>query len=130
MPLEKFKDVTINGRDFRIGLVTALTGNWIMQVALAEYSNPEVYARVQNHLFGVCSVYSETGGVRLPMKIYESGRWLVPDLNLEFDTDTVEQLFNVAFDFNLGPTLQRRLRERLAALQTERSNAQTQDSTL
>ncbi len=99
-----FKDVTINGREFRISAVPALDGTWIIaQMGLRAYGDPEVYRRIQDCLFGAISVLRDVGGERVPMKIYEGGRWLVPDLELEYDLVAVQELYTEALEFNVGP---------------------------
>jgi hypothetical protein len=101
--MQKFKDVTINGREYRVGLVTALVGNWIIESGFQHAKDPAIYERVQSHLFSACSVYREKDGAKVPMKLFAEGRWLVPDLDIEYDLDTVQQLFKAAFDFNFDP---------------------------
>jgi hypothetical protein len=104
--MEKFKDVTINGVDFRVGLVSALVGDWIItQLTTKTFTDEAIYRSVQAHLLGACSVYIEKDGGRIPLKIFNNGRWLVaaqfPDL--ESDADTVHQLFEAALDLNVSP---------------------------
>jgi hypothetical protein len=104
--MEKFKDVTINGVDFRVGLVSALVGDWIItQLTTKRFTDEAVYRSVQTHLLGACSVYIEKDGGRIPLKIFDNGRWLVsaqfPDL--ESDADTVHQLVDAALDLNVSP---------------------------
>ncbi len=112
MPIEKFKDITVNGRDFRVGLVSALIGDWIVsQVGLKKYGDPEVYQKVQYHLLETCSAYIEKGGARVPMKIFSNGRWLVPDLDLEYDLQAVHDICAAALEFNVGPFFKKLMAE-------------------
>ncbi len=119
MAIQKSKDVQINGITFRVGLLSALVGDWLItQLLTKRFTDAEVYRKSQDHLLGVCSVYVEKEEARVPMRIYDNGRWLVaaqyPDL--EYDVDTVHQLCQEALDFNIGPFFEK-LKARASALE-------------
>ena len=106
MALEKSRDVTIGGINFRIGLVSALVGDWIItQLLTKRFTEETVYASVQSHLLTACSIYIEKDGNRIPMRMFGSGRWLMagafPDL--EYDADTLHSLIDQAMDLNFTP---------------------------
>jgi len=108
MPLEKFKDVEIGGLKFRIGLVTALVGDWIEnQMLTKRFLDEAVYQSIQNRLLGLCSIFA--GDDAPPLRIFDNGRWLVaasyPDL--PYDTETVHALIDAALEFNFGPFLKK-----------------------
>jgi hypothetical protein len=123
---DEFKDVTINGTDFRVGRVTPMTGNWItMQLASQKYLEEENFAKIQSYLLSTCSYYKITSentanpGVRVPMKAFDGGRALTPLLN---DLDTHNALYKAAMDFNFSDFFKKRKAEqdeaeRLAAIQ-------------
>jgi len=116
MPRDKYKDIEINGYKFRIGLVSALVGDWIVtQMMSHNFTDEAVYERAQNHLLGACSIYLKDDAP--PLKIFDGGRWLVsanfPDL--EYDTEVVHMLLNEALEFTTGPFF-RRLKKELDAL--------------
>ena len=123
MPRERFKNVTINDREYRIGLVTALEADWILNVGLTHATVEGIYERVQNKLFSECSVFLEKGGERIPVKIFDSGRWLVPDLGLDYDLDSVEQIYEAALEFNIGPFVEKR-KARLSAMLQQQTSSQ------
>ncbi len=106
MPLEKYKDFSLNGKDFRLGLVSALKGDWIISQLLSrKISDEAVYERVQNHILGACSIYVERDGKRIPLKLFENGRWLVSAdfSDLEYDFETVHALISEGLEFNFRP---------------------------
>lgn len=111
MSIERFKDVTINGHQFRLGLVNAMVGNWMtIQMSAGKASDLDTYNRMQNYFFNECSVYR--GEPPVPMQLYHNGRWMVPDLELEYDLDTVNALFWACADFNFTPFFKKREEER------------------
>ncbi|HJX53164.1 MAG TPA: hypothetical protein VJ801_10400 [Polyangia bacterium] len=118
MSLDKTKDVTINGINFRIGRVPVRLADWIItQMLTKTFSEEKTYAVIQGHLLGACSVNIDQGdGTTIPLKIFDGGRWLVlkqfPDL--EYDADMLHQLIDEALDFNVGPFFER-LRRRSSA---------------
>ena len=128
---EKTKDVTINGVNFRIGLVSALIGDWIINQMMAKTATDEkVYSRIQAHLLGVCSLLVGTpDGEPMPMKVFAEGRWLVlkqcPEM--EYDSDLLHDLMNEVEAFNFGPFLQK-LGSRLEAERLAQIQAITQSS--
>lgn len=119
MSLEKHRDENITGgsgveRTYRIELVTAAIGNWIInQITSGKSGDLEVYDKICNYLFEKCYVYDPIhrpgpdGKTQMEMRIYAAGQWLKPELDLEYDTDAVNQLFEKAVDFNCGPTLRK-----------------------
>ena len=128
---EKTKDVTINGINFRIGLVSALVGDWIINQTMAKNTTDEkVYSRIQSHLLGACSLLCGTpDGDQMPMKVFAEGRWLVlkqcPEL--EYDSDLLHDLLNEVEAFNFGPFLQK-FASRLEAERLAKIQAITQSS--
>lgn len=109
MAREKFRDKTINGRDFRIGLVTSDIGSWIaLQMTAGKAADFEVYRQIQGYILSECSLYQMKDGNRIPMKIFADGRWLIPELELEYDLDTVDSLYMEALDFNFTPFFEKR----------------------
>ena len=116
MSIQKTKDVTINDREFRIGLVSARTGDWILTRMLSRTSSDfETYSKIQDLLLGTCSIYKTVqDGTRVPMKLYEDGRWLIRDEDLEYDTDTIHALCDAVLGFNFDPFFEK-LKARAAA---------------
>ena len=119
---EQFKDVRIapNGtvlkpnehvdgeREFRIERVTASDGNWIvLQLTGGKASDRDIFDKIQTYLFNRISVFKEKAGARLPLRIHDEGRWLVPDLALEYDLDTVNTLYGEALGFNFDDFFER-----------------------
>jgi hypothetical protein len=104
---QTFKDVTINGREFRIDLLPADIGSWaVHQMSSGRAASDfEVYQKLQGFILGRCSIYKGGEETRVPMKIYDSGRWLVPDL--QYDLDTVNSLYMEALAFNFDPFFER-----------------------
>jgi hypothetical protein len=122
VPKERFKDFTLNERTYRLGLVPADIGNWIItQITTGQSAKFENFSKIQAFLFERISVYKGEGDARLPLKIYDGGRWLVPDLDLEYDTDTISSLFEAAMEFNFDPFFQR-LQKTLSAVPTSDTN--------
>jgi hypothetical protein len=118
MSFTKIKDVTINGRTYAVGLVNALNGDWIVtKLGLQKYDDPDAFRKIQELLLSEVSIYRDppNGGPPIPQKIFAAGRFLVPDLDLEYDTDTVHQICQAALEFNVGPFFERLKKERLLA---------------
>ena|ERR1035438_1354780 len=110
MSIERYKEQTIEGRDFRIGLVTASVGNWVIaQIYGGRAGNSEVFDKVKNYLFNEISVYIEKSGVRAPMRIYDNGKWLMPEF--EYDLELNYQLYGAAMAWNFDPFFERRKKE-------------------
>lgn len=129
MAIEKFKDVTINGVDYRVGLVTALVGDWIARQLPLGMKNltPETWTKIQYHLLETCSWYKVApDGTRGPMKIFSNGKWLVPSLDLEYDKATVNALCERALEFNFDDFFKAKFAEVEAAAKAE---AQTSGTT-
>lgn len=121
MQIERYKDVTVEGRDFRIGLMTAKIGAWCgLQIASGNVADEAVYEKIRNYLFNEISAYVEKGGVRVPMRIYSNGQWLMPEF--EYDLLTADGLFWEAMGFNFDPflaKLKKQAAERKAAKEAE-----------
>ena len=85
---EKFKDVKIGEETFRIGMVPADRGNWaVMMLAGGKSEDPDIFQKIQDLLLSSIQVYRGSGGVSLPVKMYDPSRrdeagspdpWLVP----------------------------------------------------
>jgi hypothetical protein len=114
VPIERYKDITIGDRTYQVGLVTALTGDWIartLRLGLKNISEAN-YQKIQTYLLEQCSVYEEApNGVRLPMKIFQGGRWMNPKLSLEFDLITVNKLCEAALAWNFDDFFLKKLAE-------------------
>jgi len=61
-----------------------------------------IFTKIQNYLFNIMSVYKDVDGKRIPMRIYDEGSWLVKELDLEYDLDTVNMLYTEALAFNFN----------------------------
>lgn len=121
MPKDRFKDFTLKDQTYRLGLVPADIGNWVItQITTGKSADFETFQKIQAFLFERISVYKGEGDTHLPLKIFDGGRWLVPDLDLEFDTDAVSSLFEAAMEFNFDPFFQR-----LQKTMSEASKVQT-----
>jgi len=118
MAIERFKDITINGRDFQVGLVTAHVGNWIvLQLAGGKASDFDTFTKIQNFLMSVCSAYVEKNGERFALKLFSDGKWCVPDI--EYDLDTVNALYKEALAFNFDPFFEKLMKEPTATSETQ-----------
>lgn len=127
MAIDKFKDVLINGREFRIGLVTADIGNWIIhQITAGNSGDIGVYEKIKRYLLCACSYYQPMpDGSKSPMRILnEEGRWLVPDLDLDYDLDSFYHIYEEALDFNFTPFL-KKLVERAESKKDSLKHSQT-----
>jgi hypothetical protein len=121
--MEKYKDVEINGREFRIYPPSARDGSWVVAVACAaRIYEPDIYARAQDIMWTACRQLVDVNGAKQELLLYngkrpdsEGGPWLIPELN--GDIATADALYDDAVDFCLGPTLERRLKKVLAAQQ-------------
>lgn len=128
MAREKFKDETINGMRFRIGLPSAVDGSWIASLLVAGslLKVRDNHQKAQAILLSNCQYLrpvdkDDPSKGEMPQKVYGEGRWLIPDLDLETDTDTVWQLFDTALEFAVGPTARRYL-EKLEKAAAEAQN--------
>jgi len=98
---EKSKDVTIGERRFRIDLVPADVGNWIvLQIGSGKIIQEDVFAKIQSHLLSRCSIYHDD---ETPVRIYQDGKWTDPKLGLQYDLITVNDLMTEAMAFNFDP---------------------------
>ena len=126
MAIERYKDVTVEGREFRIGLVNAKVGAWCgLQLAAGKVTDEDVYEKIRTYLFNEISVYVDKGGERVPMRIYDNGRWLNPEF--EYDLLMVDGLFWACLGFNFDPFLAKLRKE--AADKKAASEAAIQDTT-
>ena len=114
MARETSRDVTIGGFRFRIGLVSALAGDWIInQFLLRKYADEETYKRVQQHLLCVVSLYTGEDASVPPLKIYDGDRCLVAAKFPEVatDPDLIHQLMDAALDLNFSSFFARMKKE-------------------
>lgn len=109
-PFEKTKDVTIEGRKFQLGLLPALTGNWVLSMILTgNITDEAIFNKAQAYCFEVCKVYREPEPGNLIAKtIYRRGDsvWLAPEL--EYDLETINALWDAVTEFNFGSFLAKR----------------------
>lgn len=111
MPPQKYKDVEISGRKFRVGLVSAFRGAWVFaQIQLGRIGDPEVFRTTQDYLLSACMLYRQNpDGTETPALMYEPQRWLLPEAQeFEYDIVLVQKLLEAAMEFNLGPLLKDR----------------------
>ncbi len=117
MSFQKYKDVEIGSRRFRVGTVTARKAAWIYaQIQLGKIGDESVFQRIQDHLLSVCSLYKvNPDGTEVPMPIYEApypdqpGRWLLPEAQeFEYDLALVQKLMETAMEVSIGPFLKER----------------------
>ena len=119
---DKFKDIIVGTTEYRIGLVPADVGNWIvLQMTGGKASDFDTFKKIQTFLLERCSVYRGGDGARVPVKVYEAGRWLVPDLDLEYDLNALNSIITEALTFNFDPFFER-LKKEEAAAETSTSN--------
>ena len=117
---KKYQDVTIGDRKFRIGLVKAIKGEWIVtQMNAGRSGQMEVFAAIQSELLNVCSILVDAGGTLVPKSIWADGRWLDESLGLEYDLETVHDLFDAALKFNFDPFFESLKKKGEEALQME-----------
>jgi hypothetical protein len=91
------------GANFRIRRVTANNGNWIvLQLTSGRVVNEDIFTKIQNYLFNPMTYLKDVDGSLIEVKMYENGRWLVPQLKLEYDLDTVNDLYSEALAFNFN----------------------------
>lgn len=105
MPIQRTKEVTINDKRFILGLVTARIGHWItVQMAEHKYSDLATYNQIQSFLFEPCQIYQ--GEPPMPMRLFDGGRFLIPDM--EYDLDTLDLLYEECLKFNFTPFFEKR----------------------
>jgi hypothetical protein len=112
--MEKYKDVEINGREFRIYPPLSGDGSWVVNAAsTTRIIEPEVYARAQAIMFEACRQLVDVNGAKQELLLYnskrsekEGGPWLIPELR--GDIATVDALWDDAVEFCLRPTILRR----------------------
>lgn len=103
--------------------MNALDADWIAtQVMAGTYIEEETYAKCQAHMLRVCTYLREG---TTPQLIFEDGQWLVKDLELDYDLDTVHDLLDASFGFNIGPLLERLKKQRDKAKAAERGSSAT-----
>jgi hypothetical protein len=103
----KYKELEIDGKTYRIGLFSAITGHWIVNV-LDKVSDETIFRKIQGHCLEACSLVKQMpDGQMVPVPIFDrsSSRFLIADL--EHDLWTVNQLCEECLQFNLSPFLQR-----------------------
>jgi hypothetical protein len=115
-PPENFKDFVMEEhelpsgriapeRRYRLGLVTAAIGIWIVRQVLEDaVKDPEIDMKVKNYLFSEMSIYNDQG---IPMRLFGEGKWLVPKLDLEYDTEAYHTLYKQAYKFNFDPFMRK-----------------------
>ena len=52
----------------------------------------------------------------IPKRIFADGQWLAKELDLEYDLETVDEIFTQAFDFNFGEFLKKKQEKTAAAI--------------
>lgn len=123
MKREMFKDVEVNGRQWRVGRFDALTGSYITALLLMQMlpmgvdsamgslpegrslMNRETFTEVQKECLKVVSELKEIGNNVAPIPaMLPDGRWGVDDL--ETDITTVIPLTIHALAFNLADFFQ------------------------
>ena len=138
---DKFKDIQINGHEFRIGLPSARDGSWMVQVILAAARNvggaidPNNYSKMQDILLSKCLYLRNNGdGTKIPQRLYdpqgEKTCWLVPDIGIETDTETVTLLSDEALDFCVGPTIRTLIVKAEVERQRQKELELAKDSTI
>lgn len=124
--IERYKDVTVEGREFRVGLVNAKAGAWCgLQLASGNVTDEKVYEKIRDYLFNEISVYVDKGGERIPVRIYDNGKWLTPEF--AYDLLMVDGLFWASLGFNFDPFLAKLRKE--AAEKKAASDAAIQGTT-
>jgi hypothetical protein len=101
MPLEQFIDKEIRGRKFRIFAIPANKGTWMTTVMLnGKSSDEEVFRKIQSYTLDHCSLLVDNGDTLMPMKVWDSGTFLIPDLNLERDIRLLNAIIVAVTEFN------------------------------
>ena len=106
MSIEKFKDVKIGEDTYRIGRFQALLGAWIGDMVLtgSAQMGVENFNRVQDYCLSVCAVYRTVppNNEMIPQSIYsrEQRKWIVKDLDIEYDLELLDALKTQVLDFN------------------------------
>ena len=102
---ERTKDVEIQGRRWQVGRVPADAAVWMFMQLQADPTCKDfaIFTKIKDLLLSRIAVYVEAGGQLLPKSIYAKGTWLCPELALEYDVLTVNELFVAAVDFNIDP---------------------------
>jgi|ERR1035438_3261584 hypothetical protein len=129
--METYKDVEINGREFRIYPPSARDGSWVVNVATSgRIIEPDIYARAQGIMFEACRSLTDVNGLKIEALLYNSkrtdkdgGQWLIPDL--VGDIATVDALWDDAVDFCLRPTVLRRWKKIAAEQQRQEESTTT-----
>jgi hypothetical protein len=100
---EKTKDIEIDGQRYRVGLVSAMVGNWIVaQIQAGTYRTEDVFPSIQGHILEKCFRYKEVAGAApVAQPIYGGGKVLMPDL--ADDLWALNRVYDAAVDFNFSP---------------------------
>jgi hypothetical protein len=117
LSLQKTKDIEIEGRRFQIGLVRSDIGSWAMfNITSGKAGDADVFQRLRSSMLDTCKVWVDVeGGAPVLLKIYHPGKtdtWLVPDLELDYNTELVTRLVEEVFEFNFGSFLEKLKKER------------------
>lgn len=118
--------VTINGKNFRISRVSAITGVWIAK-SFTAFRSEETSKKILTACLELCEILTvaKQTGAQVPMQIISGETWLWPDL--QYDFDTVDELFDAAVNYNFSDFSRRQLKKaaelqaQLAVLKSSRS---------
>lgn len=108
-PMDRIRSA--DGREFWIHKLPADIANWIvLQMAKGTFTELDTYQQIKTYLFNLIQVYEPVAGAAPIRKaIFKDGKWLDPKLDLEYDLETVNALFQEAVDFSVGPFLKSRI---------------------
>ena len=124
MPLEQFKDLEIRGKTFRIFAIPANKGTWMTTVMLnGRSSDEEVFRKIQSYTLDHCSLLVDNGGVLMPMKIWDSGTFLIQDLNLERDIKLLNAIIVAVTEFNFGDFFEELVEEAKRAAEAKKKKS-------
>lgn len=103
--IRKFKDIKIDGKEFRIGLLSAPVGCWLLTHFQAKtYLQEDIFFKLHAYCMEACMLYvvNQETQSRIPTPIYERDRgWTIPSLATNLFVS--ERLFKEVVDFNLEP---------------------------
>jgi hypothetical protein len=100
--MEKFKDVEIEGVEYRIGVFTPMVGSMIMNQMPAIQIKEDVYMSVLRNCLGVIAVLKEVHGQKQPLKLYSKleDKWLLEEIT---NPAVLASLMAETVSFNLQP---------------------------